>query len=276
MLSIKDRYNQFGYVIVDTNLADEVLEGAKQDLAIYFGPEREHPIHVPMADHNRVQDAWHISQNVFKVAMCKDIIDILAELYPKPMKPFQTLNFHKGTQQAVHADSIHFNSEPFGAMCGVWVALEDVGSEQGPLIYYPGSHKMKEMNYSDFGLESSQSSYSAYLQELQTIIKDNAFKPEFGILKKGQALIWSANILHGGSTQTDPCLTRKSQVTHYYQQDEKYWRPSESANGRSYFDPDWVRDMSGQPFVYPVSVFSSNITFLERVKGKLERTFLKK
>lgn len=275
MQSIKERYNELGYVIVETNLADDVLEGAKDDLAAYFGPGREHPIHVPMADHNRVQDAWHISRNVFEVAKCKEIVDLLTQLYPKPMQPFQTLNFYKGTQQAVHADSIHFNSEPFGAMCGVWVALEDVDSEQGPLIYYPGSHKMDEMNYSDFGLESSQSSYPAYLQELQTIIKDNALEPEYGILKKGQALIWSANLLHGGSKQIDQSLTRKSQVTHYYQQDAKYWRPSESVNDRSYFDPDWVRDMSGQPFVYPVPEPSSNITLLERVKNKLERTFFK-
>lgn len=26
-------------------------------------------------------------------------------------------------------------------MCGVWVALEDVGPDQGPLVYYPGSHR---------------------------------------------------------------------------------------------------------------------------------------
>lgn len=274
MQSIKERYNEVGYVIVETNLADDVLEGAKDDLAAYFGPEREHPIHVPMADYNRVQDAWHISENVFKVAKCKEVVDLLAQLYPKPMMPFQTLNFHKGTQQAVHADSIHFNSEPFGAMCGVWVALEDVDSEQGPLIYYPGSHKMDEMNYSDFGLESSQSSYPSYLQELQTIIKDNAFEPEYGILKKGQALIWSANLLHGGSKQIDQSLTRKSQVTHYYQQDAKYWRPSESANDRSYFDPDWVRDMSGQPYVFPLTA-ALPPPFLERVIDKLKRTILK-
>ena len=31
---------------------------------------------------------------------------------------------------------------PEGFMCGVWVALEDMDMENGPLVYYPGSHKL--------------------------------------------------------------------------------------------------------------------------------------
>jgi ectoine hydroxylase-related dioxygenase (phytanoyl-CoA dioxygenase family) len=27
-------------------------------------------------------------------------------------------------------------------MVGVWVALEDIDSSNGPLIYYPGSHRL--------------------------------------------------------------------------------------------------------------------------------------
>jgi len=253
MQTIEEKYLQSGYVVIETGLSEDILDGARSDLAKYFGPEREHPIHVPMADYNRVQDAWHISQNVFAIATCSQVSSALDQLYPKKMQPFQTLNFHKGTQQEVHTDSIHFNSEPFGAMCGVWVALEDVGEDQGPLIYYPGSQKLDEMNYSDFDLPSSVSSYPEFLQELQNVIKDNDFQPEYGILKKGQALIWSANLLHGGSKQNNPELTRVSQVTHYYQQGARYWRPSESLRGRRYFTPDWVRDMSNEPYVYPIS-----------------------
>jgi len=26
-------------------------------------------------------------------------------------------------------------------MCGVWLALEDIDADNGPLIYYPGSHR---------------------------------------------------------------------------------------------------------------------------------------
>src|SRR5262249_3213297 len=35
-------------------------------------------------------------------------------------------------------------------------------------------------------------------------------------VKKGHALIWAANLLHGGSPVADPDRTRHSQVTHYF------------------------------------------------------------
>ena len=46
------------------------------------------------------------------------------------------------------------------------------------------------------------------------------------IARKGQALIWCANLLHGGSTQTNPRLTRWSQVTHYYFENCLHYTPA--------------------------------------------------
>jgi hypothetical protein len=47
---------------------------------------------------------------------------------------------------------------------------------------------------------------------------------------KGQALIWAANLLHGGSVQHDPARTRWSQVTHYYFRDCIYYTPAFSVS----------------------------------------------
>ena len=254
MESLQKEFIEKGYVVIDTGIDECILDGAVDDLKDYFGPDSAEPIHTPHYDHNRIQDAWHISQNVLEIARSKKILDTLKSLYNKPADPFQTLNFYTGTQQAVHSDSIHFNSEPFGAMCGVWVALEDVGEDQGPLIYYPGSQKLPEMNYDYFDLEPSYDSYPQYLSRLQDIIEQHGFQPEYGILKKGQAVVWSANVFHGGSFQTNKELTRKSQVTHYYLGKPKCWRPSQSTEGRAYFKPERVRDMSGKPYMYPVKI----------------------
>jgi hypothetical protein len=46
--------------------------------------------------------------------------------------------------------------------------------------------------------------------------------------RKGQAVIWAANLLHGGGLQTDKRLTRWSQVTHYYFEDCIYYTPAYS------------------------------------------------
>ncbi len=43
--------------------------------------------------------------------------------------------------------------------------------------------------------------------------------------KKGQALIWTANLLHGGDRQKDRNKTRWSQVTHYFFDNCAYYTP---------------------------------------------------
>lgn len=44
--------------------------------------------------------------------------------------------------------------------------------------------------------------------------------------RKGQALIWCANLLHGGSPQINGAMTRWSQVTHYFFDDCIYYTPA--------------------------------------------------
>ena len=52
-----------------------------------------------------------------------------------------SLQFQKGTQQEVHIDAIFFWPEPAYSMAGMWVALEDIHEDAGPLFYLPGSHR---------------------------------------------------------------------------------------------------------------------------------------
>lgn len=89
----------------------------------------------------RVQDAYRFNADVQRIAANPQILALLSTLYGRQAWPFQTLNFPVGTQQHFHSDAVHFSSVPERFMCGVWVALEDVGPEQGPLKYYSGTHK---------------------------------------------------------------------------------------------------------------------------------------
>jgi ectoine hydroxylase-related dioxygenase (phytanoyl-CoA dioxygenase family) len=140
-------------------------------------------------------------------------------LYGRAAIPFQTLHFCVGSQQRAHSDAIHFSSLPARFMCGVWVALEDVTLENGPLFYYPGSHKMPEYNFSHIKNDAGRSSYADYLQYedfIQELINVNEYKQEILIAKKGDALLWSSNILHGGMPVLKDGSSRWSQVTHYF------------------------------------------------------------
>jgi hypothetical protein len=180
----------------------------------------------------RIQDAWQFDENVKQLACNQRILQLLSTLYGAQAFPFQTLNFPVGTQQHFHSDSVHFSSVPERFMCGVWTALEDVVEGAGPLIYYPGSHKWPIYANEHIG-HCVSAAKEAPGQELyeglwHALIDVHDAKPEIFLAKKGQALIWTANLLHGGAPQTDRSKTRWSQVTHYYFKNCAYYTPLKS------------------------------------------------
>jgi len=240
-------FNENGYLIFDTQIPDNVLDSISARLAPYWGHEGEKFEGVPYADFNRIQDGWRVDKDIKAIATFPPVLATLKELYGRKPRPFQTLNFYKGTEQKIHSDSIHFNSEPFGLMCGVWVAFEDIGMEQGPLLYYPGSQHLPEINFEEAGLAADYIYYPMYEAYLEQLVQEKQMQPAYGLMKKGQALIWAANLLHGGSKQINKTLTRQSQVTHYYFQGAKPWRPGHSKTTRSYFTPEWIPYPSSEP-----------------------------
>jgi hypothetical protein len=179
----------------------------------------------------RVQDAWCDVPEIKRIACNSKILSLLSELYGRSAFPFQTLNFPVGTQQHYHTDSVHFSSHPERFMAGVWVALEDIDSENGPLVYYPGSHKLPVFTNEHIGVNPDWSSpdpfahYSCYIRAWEEIVETLELKPLSFHANRGQALIWSANLLHGGAAQKDLNRTRYSQVTHYYFRDCCYYTP---------------------------------------------------
>lgn len=168
----------------------------------------------------RLQDAWRTDDDVRAIAVNARILKVLADVYGRKAWPFQTLNFPVGTQQHFHSDSVHFSSIPERFMCGVWVALEDVSENAGPLEYYPGSHKWPIVYNDQIGVRvtgtGQQHSQELYHEVWDALVEKSGIAPQFFSPQKGDALIWAANLLHGGSRQRDPNATRWSQVTHYF------------------------------------------------------------
>ncbi len=181
----------------------------------------------------RIQDAWQQVPEVKQIACNPQILKLLSDLYGRRAFPFQTLNFAVGTQQHFHTDSVHFSSCPERFMAGVWLALEDIDSDNGPLVYYPGSHALPVFTNEHIGINPDTrgnpvSHYPAYEKAWEALVEALDLKPLFFHAKKGQALIWAANLLHGGAAQKDLKRTRYSQVTHYYFEGCSYYTPSKS------------------------------------------------
>ena len=243
-----------GYAVFDFPDAD--LEGRiariQQNIGPRYNIDFENPGSDKTVSERRVQDAWQFDEDVRAIAANQAVIDLLGKLYGRRAFPFQTLNFPVGTQQDAHSDSVHFSSLPERFMCGVWLAMEDIGPDAGPLFYYPGSHKWPIMTNALIGrrgygsdLTSAQDPYGPAWRALCDM---HEAQQEVFLARKGQALIWCANLLHGGSRQNDPRLTRWSQVTHYYFDDCIYYTPAFSDESIGKLDlRNLVSISDGQP-----------------------------
>lgn len=223
-----------GYAVIDFPEPDfeRMAETIKHDLHSQFNFQYWKDVGHPHGISLRLQDAWKFDENVRLLASNRHIIDLLTRVYGRKAWPFQTLNFPVGTQQHYHTDSMHFSSAPERFMCGVWVALEDVTMENGPLMYYPGSHKWPIYTNEHMGRCATElcemPSQAIYEPMWRALVEANDAKPEHFLARKGQALIWLANLMHGGMRQADKDQTRWSQVTHYFFDDCAYYTPMTS------------------------------------------------
>src|SRR5262245_25123930 len=127
-----------GYLVLEGFFDEAQLDRVRgQVTPLYVDSVAEGP-----RSRGRVQDAWRECPAVRELACDERLLALLSTLYGRPAFPFQTLDFRYGTQQRGHSDRSHFDSLPGDFMCGVWVALEDIGPDSGPLFYVPGSHRL--------------------------------------------------------------------------------------------------------------------------------------
>lgn len=169
----------------------------------------------------KLMNAWKESEGVNALYRDRQLLKIMGFLLGKKVIPFQTINFKHGSNQKAHSDFIHMATEPKGYLIAAWIALEDIDVESGPLFYYPASHKLPYVMSTDYpsgnnAFKLGPYTYKKYEDKIESQVKTLGLKPHLFTPKKGDVLIWHANLLHGGSPVMDKKLTRRSQVGHYF------------------------------------------------------------
>ncbi len=221
------QWSEHGYIILERLIEDSVLDEvwSRYEDAIRSGKIK------PPADPAAEDDPYpgrYLNPHKKIAAFCRILkhpkmlgwLKLLTERQPKPL---QTITSHKGTQQAVHSDSIHMTTYPLGYLTAAWIAFEDIHPNSGPLVYYPGSHKLPyvfshevgitENEFRDEGYRSYQQKYEPFIQEM---IDKSGLQPSYFHARKGDVLIWHANLLHGGSVRRDIQLSRRAVVCHFF------------------------------------------------------------
>jgi ectoine hydroxylase-related dioxygenase (phytanoyl-CoA dioxygenase family) len=170
---------------------------------------------------SRVMNFFQQSESVKSLIHSQELMQVLTFILGKKVIPFQTINFTKGSQQNTHSDSIHMTTEPKGYLLAIWVALEDITPDSGPLHYYPGSQKLPYIMSEDFENDNSffsigENYYEYYEKKIASLVQEKGLKKEIFLAKKGDLFIWHANLLHGGEKRLSESSTRRSLVAHYF------------------------------------------------------------
>jgi len=171
---------------------------------------------------SRVLDTGMLLPSGEELSFAPKISAFLETIFEEKSLAFQTLHFEVGSTQDVHQDTafVVIKQEPLKLIAS-WIALEDIESGSGELIYYPGGHRIKEYSYANgtskhwFSERDGHEAHQAHYRHLQ----DEAARLGLALArfapKKGDALLWHAELPHGGGEITIPGRSRRSLVTHY-------------------------------------------------------------
>lgn len=195
----------------------------------------------------KLLDAHGASPLVRDALFCPRGVRFLRQLFEREPLAFQTLYFQRGTEQPMHQDTAYVLVDAPLELVGSWLALEDIREGTGELEYYVGSHRLGDYPWGGDtkGMPPGHPEHERYLEALHEHsaakgLERRVFRP-----KRGDLLLWHADLAHGGSSIAQPDASRLSIVTHYC--------PVDRAPGyfRHHAHSERLRHGSGVHWCYP-------------------------
>jgi ectoine hydroxylase-related dioxygenase (phytanoyl-CoA dioxygenase family) len=229
-----------GYLILPDAVPEHAVAAARADLdrayagelpALHFesaslgrGPMPWGPA---VLDHPaKVLDLHHISSACVSIMFSRKITEFLGLIFESKSFASQSLGFLRGSAQEGHQDSAYVVYSLPRHFAASWIALEDVTPGAGELFYYPGSHRFPEFIYGGAYKSIAEArrmgtpedildvELRAHVASLENNARRLGLSKSLFAARAGDALIWHADLVHGGSPVSDKA-TRKSLVTHY-------------------------------------------------------------
>lgn len=211
-----EKFEENGFAIINGFLNEPQVEAINREIDELLQKKL-----IEKGGGGKIMFAIHQSELLRKTGTEKSLIELLSLLMDGNAILFQSINFLHGSEQHSHSDSIHMTTYPLGGLLGLWIALEDIHADNGPLHYYPGSHKLPYYLNEDYGNEGNflllgKKDYDEYEDFIRQRIETLGLKKEILCIPKGTMMIWHANLFHGGELHLDKFKTRKSVVFHYF------------------------------------------------------------
>lgn len=223
---------EHGYIVIPNAISHELADSLMEEISgVTDSPDNfiarraraayAHPTQDVVQDPTFRLIDFHVnSQKAAQAIYCPAITALLQAVFGQAANAFQCLTFMHGSQQALHQDGAYVVvSEPLQFLAS-WLALEDVTPGSGELMYYPGSHKLDDYLFGEDKTKywepsrHGQPAHKEFLTSIENRSKEAGLPLESFLPKKGDALIWASDLVHGGAKITND-HTRRSIVTHY-------------------------------------------------------------
>jgi ectoine hydroxylase-related dioxygenase (phytanoyl-CoA dioxygenase family) len=237
-VAMRRRVNKFirdGFVILERAVPHERIDAYLREYAAAAATPGRLQIEVPMdggrqafarekslKHGSKVLDTGMLLPSGQDLSFATPVSDFLQAVFGEKSLAFQTLHFEVGSTQAVHQDTAYVvvDREPLKLVAS-WLALEDIQPGSGELIYFIGGHRIREHSYADGTSKhwnherDGNPPHDAHLKYLHAEAERRGLEVGHFLPKKGDVLLWHADLPHGGGEVTRPGMSRRSLVTHY-------------------------------------------------------------
>jgi hypothetical protein len=244
---------EHGWVVLDRGVPLEVCDRLRGDLDRAFAEGDERLLMFPPGTRDpqpltagldterlRVVDAYAFYESARDALFSEPIARFLRMVFDDAPLLFQSLTFEKGSQQPLHQDTEFVVTTSPLEFAASWIALEDISPGSGELMYLDGSHRLPEFLFSGkykhwSEKRDGQDQAEQWHRHVEDHAREMGLEQMTFVPRKGDVLIWSADLAHGGSPVTDPALTRKSLVGHYCPDrvDPLYFRTRADRRGKA-------------------------------------------
>lgn len=225
-----------GYLIVPgaiaPDLADQIVADAHavmrepshyvvRDKGQYVDPSKMREFRLG----HRIIDLYAVSPAARAAVFTPRVSSLLQAIFGEPALAIQSLYFEYGSQQAIHQDTAYVVSRKPLALAAIWIALEDVQPGTGELCYYPGGHRFPHHLFGGerkhwIQAQDGPEAHQAYLHSLHEKAQQRGIGLETFLARKGDVLVWHADLPHGGS-RIQQMRPRRSLVLHFAPQSVK-------------------------------------------------------
>lgn len=226
------RFVSSGFVILPGAAESTAIDAFQEDIARSFregndqllyqlpGVQKPSPVSAGVERRGtRIVDAFAVMPAARRLFVSPRPIAFMIAIFDEDPLLFQSLSFDQGSEQGLHQDTAYVVVDRPLELAACWIALEDVESGAGELIYMPGSHRFDDFDFNGkkhwSPVEDGPDRHQEWARWIYTEGERRGLSVERFLARRGDVLIWHADLAHGGSPIVHPTLTRQSLVGHF-------------------------------------------------------------